>query len=252
MLQDNGGNLGWNKMGDLDPAFEIAAFSLRDKEVSQPVKTRRGYSIIQVLGKEQDLLMKETDFQNQRQWLENMAVSYKKIPQMRKFTDEMIEKLHIRFIQEGVHDLQNALQSTLEESISYVDTPVMVIHDQEWLNVSKCCSLLSTLSNNQFSRLKTIENIQDALKGIIVKNKMIQDAQNMKLDKQEIFESRLIEEYTRLVVNDILTNIDYDSETVNWQNAYFTFRNEIASANKISIDSLAVKSFSFVHKATIL
>ena len=252
VLQDNGGNLGWNKMGDLDPAFEIAAFSLRDKEVSQPVKTRRGYSIIQVFGKEQDLLMKETDFQNQRQWLESMAVSYKKIPQMRKFTDEMIEKLHIRFIQEGVHDLQNALQSTLEESISYVDTPVMVIHDQEWLNVSKCCSLLSTLSNNQFSRLKTIENIQDALKGIIVKNKMIQDAQNMKLDKQEIFENKLIEEYTRLVVNDILTNIDYDSETVNWQNAYFMFRNEIASANKISIDSLAVKTFSFVHKATIL
>ena len=181
-----------------------------------------------------------------------MAVSYKKIPQMRKFTDEMIEKLDIRFNQDGIHDLQNALQSTTEKSIPSIDTPVLAIHNQEWLNVSKCCSLLSTLSNNQFSRLKTIENIQDALKGIIVKNKMIQDAQNMKLDKQEIFESRLIEEYTRLVVNDILTNIDYDSETVNWQNAYFTFRNEIASANKISIDSLAVKSFSFVHKATIL
>ena len=252
VLQDNGGNLGWNKMGDLDPAFEIAAFSLQDKEVSQPVKTRRGYSIIQVLGKEQDLLLKETDFQNQRQWLENMAVSYKKIPQMRKFTDEMIEKLDIRFNQEGIHDLQNALQSTPEESIPYIDTPVLVIHDQEWLNVSKCFSLLNSLSDNQFSRLKTIENIQDALKGIIVKNKMIQDAQNMKLDKQEIFESRLIEEYTKLVVNDILTNIDYDSEKVNWQNAYFTFRNEIASANKVFIDSLAVKSFSFVHKTTIL
>ncbi len=252
VLQDNGGNLGWNKMGDLDPAFEIAAFSLRDKEVSQPVKTRRGYSIIQVLGKEQDLLMKETDFQNQRQWLKNMAIAYKKIPQMRKFTDELVEKLDIRFNQDGIHDLQNALQSTLEKSIPSIDTPVLAIHNQEWLNVSKCFSLLNSLSENQFSRLKTSENIQDALKGIIVKNKMIQDAQNMKLDKQEIFESRLIEEYTKLVVNDILTNIDYDSETVNWQNAYFTFRNEIASANKISIDSLAVKSFSFVHKATIL
>ena len=252
ILQNNSGNLGWNKMGDLDPAFEIAAFSLRDKEVSQPIKTRRGYSIIQVLGKEQDLLMKETDFQNQKQWLKKMAVAYKKIPQMRKFTDEMIEKLDIRFNQEGIHDLQNVLLASLEESIPDIDTPVLVMHNQEWLNVSKCFSLLSSLSKNQFSRLKTIENIQDALKGIIVKNKMIQDAQNMKLDKQEIFENRLIEEYTKLVVNDILTNIDYDSETINWKNAYFTFRNEIASANKISIDSLAVKSFSFVHKVTVL
>ena len=252
ILQNNSGNLGWNKMGDLDPAFEIAAFSLKDKEVSQPIKTRRGYSIIQVLGKEQDLLMKETDFQNQKQWLKKMAVAYKKIPQMRKFTDEMIEKLDIRFNQEGIHDLQNVLLASLEESIPDIDTPVLVMHNQEWLNVSKCFSLLSSLSKNQFSRLKTIENIQDALKGIIVKNKMIQDAQNMKLDKQEIFENRLIEEYTKLVVNDILTNIDYDSETINWKNAYFTFRNEIASANKISIDSLAVKSFSFVHKVTVL
>ena len=252
ILQNNSGNLGWNKMGDLDPAFEIAAFSLRDKEVSQPIKTRRGYSIIQVLGKEQDLLMKETDFQNQKQWLKKMAVAYKKIPQMRKFTDEMIEKLDIRFNQEGIHDLQNVLLASLGESIPDIDTPVLVMHNQEWLNVSKCFSLLSSLSKNQFSRLKTIENIQDALKGIIVKNKMIQDAQNMKLDKQEIFENRLIEEYTKLVVNDILTNIDYDSETINWKNAYFTFRNEIASANKISIDSLAVKSFSFVHKVTVL
>ena len=48
---------------------------------------------------------------------------------------------------------------------------------------------------------------------------------------------------TQSIVNDILTNIDYDSETVNWQNAYFTFRNEIASTNKISIDSFAVKTF---------
>ena len=252
VLQDNGGNLGWNKMGDLDPAFEIAAFSLRDKEVSQPIKTRRGFSIIQVLGKEQDLLLKEKDFQNKKQWLKNMAITYKKIPQMRKFTNELVEKLDIRFNQDGIHDLQNALQSVPEKSIPSIDTPVLAIHNQEWLNVSKCFSLLNSLSENQFSRLKTSENIQDALKGIIIKNKMIQEAHNMNLDKQEIFESRLIEEYTKLVVNDILTNIDYDSETVNWQNAYFTFRNEIASANKISIDSLAVKSFSFIHRAAIL
>ena len=109
----------------------------------------------------------------------------------------MIEKLHIPFYSRRCSDLQNALQSVPEKSIPSIVTPVLAIHNQEWLNVSKCCSLLSTLSNNQFSRLKTIENIQDALKGIIVKNKMIQDAQNMKLDKQEIFENRLIEEYTK-------------------------------------------------------
>ena len=102
-------------MGNLDPAFEIAAFSLRDKEVSQPVKTRRGKSIIQVLEKNRSPLKRQIF--RIRQWLRNMAVSYK-TPQMRKFTDEMIEKLHIRFIQEGVHDLQ--MHYNLHRRINFI------------------------------------------------------------------------------------------------------------------------------------
>ena len=46
VLAGNGGDLGYFSLGDMDPAFEDAAFSLIDGEISDPIITRNGFSII--------------------------------------------------------------------------------------------------------------------------------------------------------------------------------------------------------------
>jgi peptidyl-prolyl cis-trans isomerase D len=45
---DQGGNLGFIEKGLMDPAFDQAAFSLKQGEVSEPVRTRFGYHLIEV------------------------------------------------------------------------------------------------------------------------------------------------------------------------------------------------------------
>jgi foldase protein PrsA len=47
-----GGDLGWVFRGQTDPAFEQVAFALAPNQVSGPVKTDKGYHLIQSLGKE--------------------------------------------------------------------------------------------------------------------------------------------------------------------------------------------------------
>ncbi|WP_308639196.1 peptidylprolyl isomerase [Paenibacillus silvisoli] len=44
--KDNGGDLGFFGKGEMDPAFEEAAFKLKKDEISEPIKTQFGYHII--------------------------------------------------------------------------------------------------------------------------------------------------------------------------------------------------------------
>ncbi|MBS1584670.1 MAG: peptidylprolyl isomerase [Bacteroidetes bacterium] len=52
--RDNGGDLGSVGRGDMVPEFSDAAFKLQDGEISQPVKTKFGYHIIQMVKRQGD------------------------------------------------------------------------------------------------------------------------------------------------------------------------------------------------------
>lgn len=65
-LAATGGRLGSTQHDDLDPAFEAAAYRLPVGEISEPVRTATGYSIIRVDARASNPLLTEDDFARKR------------------------------------------------------------------------------------------------------------------------------------------------------------------------------------------
>ena len=250
ILKNNGGDLGWYKMGELDPAFEITAFELSDGEISEPIKTRKGFSLIQVLEREKDIFLTEQDYQLNKEWLKQMAIRYKRLPFLREFTDNILNGLDVQFNKNGLNELLDELLMNKEKRAIYSDSPVLKLHNKKILTLDDCMQYFSTLSDRQFERINSIETLKSVLSGILVRDKMIKDAKDLHLDRSRSFQDTFKQEYTSLILRKTVGQIE-PSQGVNWQQEYFRFRDKIALNNDILIDSINVRSFPMVLEATI-
>ena len=250
ILKNNGGDLGWYKMGELDPAFEITAFELSDGEISEPIKTRKGFSLIQVLEREKDIFLTEQDYQLNKEWLKQMAIRYKRLPFLREFTDNILNGLDVQFNKNGLNELLDELLMNKEKRAIYSDSPVLKLHNKKILTLDDCMQYFSTLSDRQFERINSTETLKSVLSGILVRDKMIKDAKDLHLDRSRTFQDTFKQEYTSLILRKTVGQIE-PSTGVNWQQEYFRFRDKIALNNDILIDSINVRSFPMVLEATI-
>ncbi len=73
-LRENGGDLGYFTIDEMDPAFENIAFRMNPGEVSPPVRTNQGYSIIKVTDVVTKPIVTENEFANRRAALSDYAL----------------------------------------------------------------------------------------------------------------------------------------------------------------------------------
>ena len=250
ILKNNGGDIGWYKMGELDPAFEITAYELSDGEISEPTKTRDGFSLIQVLEREKDVFLTEQDYQLNKDWLKQMAVRYKRLPFLRKFTDDILKDLAIQFDENGLNYLLEGLSNSKEYLAFHSDAKVLKLKNKKQLSVDDCMKNISKLSDRQFKRIRSTETLKSILSGIFVRNEILANAKDLHLDRSKYFIDTFKQEYTSLILRETVGKTDR-STGVNWQEEYFQFRDKIALNNDIMIDSVNVRSFPMVFKATI-
>ena len=92
ILRSNGGYLGYFTWGDTDPAFEEAAYSLKVGEVSKPIKTSHGYSIIRLEDRISHPLLTESEFQTKKNKLERVLRIKKKPEYEKKYLEKIFDR----------------------------------------------------------------------------------------------------------------------------------------------------------------
>ncbi len=120
-LRNNGGSLGFITWGDTDPNFESAAYSLRIGEVSRPVKTAEGYSIIKVDDRIEDPFTTETEFLNRKNKLERTLKIDKKRSYEKAYLERVFDTSKVKFNEKALEAVFNDLKDFENTSIESND-----------------------------------------------------------------------------------------------------------------------------------
>jgi foldase protein PrsA len=93
-LRETGGDLGYFGIDEMDLAFEDAAFSMRPGEVSKPVKTTTGFSIIKVTDVIESPILTEVQFAQQRPNMEQVALYQEKERATRRDLEQALSSMN--------------------------------------------------------------------------------------------------------------------------------------------------------------
>ena len=247
ILKSNGGDLGWQFYDDLDPIFAFHAFSLIPGEVSNPVRTSDGYSIIKLVDVEKENLLTENDFQLKKESLSKTIKSFQQKQRLLEFTDSTSKSLNITFNEPMVLKLHQSIKSLPYNEIENLyQEPLVSYLDQEW-NVSKSLKKMSSLSKRQLSKITTPIDLEQSIIGLITREKLLESAKKEKVFKNELFDETLAQKKDKAMINHVLNNIERNQVNMkidDTKEKYSHFKRQLLSNSSIVIDSTIIKTFT--------
>jgi len=204
-LASNGGDIGWFSFGETEPAFENAAYSLEINEISKPIKTNRGYCIIQVLDKKQDVFISEHEFKTREKKLKKKLKKQKQTSFLEKETDKIFLEMGIKFNHSVVENIfknfpiikKEILKGNLFPEIKFMgnDDNVITSPKKNW-DVKKTLLKLSELTEEQWNRIINIDDFYKAIKGLVIREEIECKIQEQKIaDLPEV--KLLVDKFTR-------------------------------------------------------
>jgi len=94
ILANNGGDIGWVSLGELEENFAEVTEALEKWEISAPFKTKWGNHIIQLLDRRENVFFKKSDFEQKRKSLEKKVRQKKERIQANRYISDFIGELN--------------------------------------------------------------------------------------------------------------------------------------------------------------
>jgi parvulin-like peptidyl-prolyl isomerase len=186
-LRSNGGYLGYFTWGDMDPAFEDAAFSLKVGEISPPVKTAQGYSIIKVNDIITNPIITEYQYQQKKSQIEGAIKINKKAPAERNYISNLVNIDEIKFNEEILEKVLGALtglQSNEDNQTALFDEVCAEYNNTEF-NYFYVANKISILPKDYMFEINSIANLKAVIAGFIIQDELLKIAYEKDYDKNE-------------------------------------------------------------------
>ncbi|QQS36538.1 MAG: peptidylprolyl isomerase [Ignavibacteriales bacterium] len=168
-LKNNGGLIGSFTWGDMDPAFEEAAYSLRVGEISTPIKTAQGYSIIKLESRNQKPLLTEYEFQNKKAHLEKVLRIKKNLLAEKEYINQIFDRNQLSFNDDVVKEMLAGMYSANNvESEPDQMTKELVSYKGKSYTVREIEQRIFTIPDSHINRINSIESLKAVIEGLLI------------------------------------------------------------------------------------
>jgi len=221
LLSESGGDLGYFTYNEMDLAFADYAFSMKIGEISPPVKTKDGYSIIKIEDRIGNPLITETEFLNKKDKLYSDYRFRKKKVLAKDFVDSVASDLRISFNEAALNIvfskmgnsgiLNKELEQPNNADFSDDEKQITLLNSRndEW-TIKDFLEKARYTSTIQRKWIRNKENLEDFVKGLVVRKYVLEQAELQGITSDEHFKQSLEDEFNHFLVNRIHKNIKSD------------------------------------------
>ena len=198
-LAHHGGWIGTFGFDEMDPAFEDAAYGLGLGEISAPVRTAQGYSIIRLEDRFTEPMLTETAFAQRRDKLQRY-VRYRKQRAARTLhLHDLAAQAQIEFHEPTLarllaHVTGQALAPDAEAWSAWLAEPLLSFSAYDgrhtW-TVADFSERAQYTSEPQRAQVRTREDLAEFVRGLVVRQAMLERAEAAGLNRLSVFEQAL-------------------------------------------------------------
>ena len=193
VLANNGGSLGYFEFDEMDPAFEDAAHRLDVGEISEPVRTAQGYSIIRVDDRFVKPILTESEFATKKDRLATYISVRKRQAARREFLSQLTTDLQLELHDESVKSLFAELNGTRVESIETTstldsDTP-LVSTTSGTISVANVLEEARYSGEDLRSQIRTLEKFEAFVRGVAIRKEIVDLARTSGVSRTQAYKT---------------------------------------------------------------
>jgi parvulin-like peptidyl-prolyl isomerase len=221
VLRNSGGELGYFSVDEMDPALEEAAYDLEVGEISKPIHTNDGYSIIKVEDRKVKPLLTEYEYAKHRSQLlaywkkrKNEKLTQQYVSSLRgslniKFNESVLRKLFLALNNEPENNLFKE-EKISSSGINEIKNDELVRSDIGVWDIEEFRRNIRYTSEKQRSWIRSEESLKDFISGLIIRTWMLSEARSQNLDKTQDYRDKVNYDFDTYLLERIQKDIFED------------------------------------------
>lgn len=196
-LANNGGSIGTFTFDELDPDFEDAAFGLSVGHISPPVRTTRGYSIIQVTDRFTKPILTETEYAAKKEQLRLFVRRTRRAQARSHFIRDQVKALEPEFhagFDQLLAQLTGVTVAADEEMEAFLNLPLLTYglpDNRTTWTVADLHKRAIYTHPDQRAQVRTADDLREFVTGLAIRDDLVARGSALGLDEDSAFVATL-------------------------------------------------------------